>query len=131
MTGILLPANATGLYGGYTTLSFESSDSGTSDSSETWLRGGWQTDKRDCGADHYLPCLLRRLRPAHSLDGSQGLGAYSSPAHIRSISSLMTAGPDILPVLRSPWKKSTTGSRCSLTMDTVGTHIPCWTSKDG
>ena len=56
---------------------------------------------------------------------------YSSPAHIRSISSLMTAGPDILPVLRSPWKKSMTGSKYSLIMDTVGTHIPCWTSKGG
>jgi protocatechuate 3,4-dioxygenase beta subunit len=44
MTGILSPANATGMYGGYTATSFETSASGTFNSSETWLRGGWYTD---------------------------------------------------------------------------------------
>ena len=56
---------------------------------------------------------------------------FSSPAHIRSISRLVTSEPDTSPVLRSHWKKSTIGSKCSLVMDTVGTHILCWTSKGG
>lgn len=52
-------------------------------------------------------------------------------ARIRQTSRLMTTEPDIPPVSRSRWKNLMIGSRCSPGMDTVGTHIPCWTSKGG
>ena len=45
MTGILSPVNATGLYGGFTSLTFETSNSSTFASNTTWLRGGWYTDE--------------------------------------------------------------------------------------
>jgi protocatechuate 3,4-dioxygenase beta subunit len=92
MTCISSSVNATGMYGGYTSLSFETSTAGTFNSSETWLRGGWYTDANGIAE-------LTTIYPTYYDDRTSHIHLMVHKDAIQSANGFVNVVPWIIPDL--------------------------------